>query len=54
MASVEWIARLFHSIDTNDTHTFASFLTPDALLSLPTKSQPSGKRPRVKRWPNFS
>ena len=43
MASVEWIARLFHSIDTNDTHTFASFLTPDALFKFANQEPAVGK-----------
>lgn len=43
MASVEWTTRLFHSIDTNDTHTFASFLTPDALFKFANQEPVVGK-----------
>lgn len=43
MASVEWVTRLFHSIDTNDTHTFASFLTHDALFKFANQEPVVGK-----------
>ncbi len=43
MASVDWIPRLFHSIDTNDPDTFASFLTPDALFKFANQEPVSGK-----------
>ncbi len=43
MASIEWIARLFHSIDTNDTDIFASFLTPDALFKFANQEPVIGK-----------
>ena len=43
MASVEWITRLFRSIDTNDANTFASFLTPDALFKFSNQEPVIGK-----------
>jgi hypothetical protein len=43
MASVEWITRLFHSIDTNDPDIFASFLTPDALFRFANQEPVVGK-----------
>ena len=43
MASTEWITRFFHSIDTNDYDTFASFLTPNVLLKFANKEPVIGK-----------
>ncbi len=43
MASIEWITRLFHSIDTNDTSTFADFLTHDALFKFANQEPVVGK-----------
>ena len=43
MASIEWITRLFHSIDTNDTNTFAGFLTSDALFKFANQEPVVGK-----------
>ena len=43
MASIAWITRLFHSIDTNDTDTFAGFLTPDALFKFANQEPVIGK-----------
>ena len=43
MANVEWITRLFHSIDTNDPDAFASFLTPDALFKFANQEPVVGK-----------
>jgi len=43
MASIEWITRLFHSIDTNDPSTFAGFLTPGALFKFANQEPVVGK-----------
>lgn len=43
MATPEWITRLFHSIDTNDPDTFATFLTPDALFKFANQEPAVGQ-----------
>ena len=43
MASIELITRLVHSIDTTDSHAFASFLTPDALFKFANQEPVIGK-----------
>ncbi len=43
MATPEWITRLFHSIDSNDPDTFATFLTPDAIFKFANQEPVVGK-----------
>ena len=43
MASTEWINRFFHSIDTNDYDTFASFLIPNVFFKLANQEPVIGK-----------
>ena len=43
MAIPEWITRLFHSIDSNDPETFATFLTPDAIFKFANQEPAVGK-----------